>query len=65
MHPRRFARVRPSGQVSRVAKIIVDQKAPVIDCSIHQKALPAGLEGRAPHRRSILRWVNVPLATVA
>jgi hypothetical protein len=34
MHPRRFARVRPSGQVSRVAKIIVDQKTPVIDCSI-------------------------------
>ena len=34
MHPRRFSRVRPSGQVSRVAKIIVDQKAPVVDCGI-------------------------------
>jgi hypothetical protein len=34
MHPRRFARVRPSGQASSAAKIIVDQRAPVIDCSI-------------------------------
>lgn len=34
MHPRRFARVRPSGQVSSVAKIIVDRRVPVIDCSI-------------------------------
>lgn len=33
-HPRRFARVRPSGQVSGVAKIIVSPKAPVIDCTI-------------------------------
>ncbi len=34
MHPRRFARVRPSGQVSSAAKIIVDPRVPVIDCSI-------------------------------
>jgi hypothetical protein len=34
MHPRRFARVRPSGQVSSAAKIIVDRRVPVIDCSI-------------------------------
>jgi hypothetical protein len=34
MHPRRFVRVRPSGQVSSAAKIIVDVKVPVIDCSI-------------------------------
>jgi hypothetical protein len=34
MYPRRFARVRPSGQVSRVAKIIIDPRVPVIDCSV-------------------------------
>jgi hypothetical protein len=34
MYPRRFARVRPSGQVAGVAKIIVDPRAPVIDCSV-------------------------------
>jgi hypothetical protein len=34
MHPRRFARVRPSGQAASVAKIIVDQRAPVIDCGV-------------------------------
>jgi hypothetical protein len=34
MNPRRFARVRPSGQVSRSAKVIVDLKWPAIDCSI-------------------------------
>jgi hypothetical protein len=34
MHPRRFARVRPSGQVSSAARIIVDQRAPVIDCGV-------------------------------
>ena len=31
---RRFVRVRPAGLVSRVAKIIVDPKTPLIDCSI-------------------------------
>jgi hypothetical protein len=31
---RRFVRVRPAGLVSKVAKIIVDQKAPVIDCTV-------------------------------
>lgn len=31
---RRFARVRPSGLVSRAAKIIHDPKAPPIDCTI-------------------------------
>lgn len=31
---RRFLRVRPSGSLSRTAKIIVDPKSPVIDCGI-------------------------------
>jgi hypothetical protein len=34
MHPRRFARVRPSGRISDLAKLIVDPKAPVIDCRV-------------------------------
>ena len=34
MHPRRFARVRPSGRISYMAKLIVDPKAPVIDCRV-------------------------------
>jgi hypothetical protein len=34
MHPRRFARVRPRGLVSDLAKLIVGPKAPVIDCRI-------------------------------
>ena len=31
---RRYARVRPSGLVSRTGKIIIDAKAPVIDCDV-------------------------------
>ena len=34
MHPRRFARVRPSGRVSSAAKIIVDPKAAPVDCTV-------------------------------
>ena len=34
MHPRLCARVRPSGQMSAVAKIIVDPRAPLIDCRV-------------------------------
>ena len=34
MHPRRFARVRPKGMVSDVAKLIVGPKAPVIECRV-------------------------------
>jgi hypothetical protein len=34
IHPRLFARVRPKGQVSAVAKIIVAPQAPAIDCTI-------------------------------
>jgi hypothetical protein len=34
MHPRRFARVRPKGMVSDVAKLIVGPKTPVIDCRV-------------------------------
>jgi hypothetical protein len=34
MYPRLFARVRPSGQMSAVAKIMVDPKAPLIDCRV-------------------------------
>lgn len=31
---RRFARVKPSGSLSRSGKIIVDPKSPVVACSI-------------------------------
>ncbi len=31
---RRFARIRPSGLVSRVATIVVDSKKPVITCNV-------------------------------
>ncbi|MCF2524323.1 PilZ domain-containing protein [Bradyrhizobium sp. G127] len=31
---RRFIRVRPSGNLSRTGKIIVDSKSPVIECGI-------------------------------
>jgi hypothetical protein len=34
MHPRRFARVRPTGRNSDVAKLIFGPKAPVIDCKV-------------------------------
>lgn len=34
IHPRRFARVRPTGQVSKVGKIIVAPRDPIIDCTI-------------------------------
>jgi hypothetical protein len=34
MYPRRFTRVRPKGRNSDVAKLIVDPKAPVIDCRV-------------------------------
>ena len=31
-YPRLFARLRPEGRVSRIAKIFVGPKAPVIEC---------------------------------
>jgi hypothetical protein len=31
---RRFVRVRPSGLISKFGKIIVDAKAPAVDCTI-------------------------------
>jgi hypothetical protein len=34
MHPRRFARVRPTGRNSDVAKLILSPKAPIIDCGV-------------------------------
>ena len=34
MHPRLFARVRPTGRIPSNAKIIIGPKAPVIDCNI-------------------------------
>lgn len=34
MHQRRFARVRPSGKMSSMAKVIVGPRSPIIDCSI-------------------------------
>lgn len=33
-HQRRFTRVRPSGRSSDVAKLILDSKAPVVDCKV-------------------------------
>jgi hypothetical protein len=34
MYPRRFARLKPSGRVSREAKIITGPKTPVITCTL-------------------------------
>jgi hypothetical protein len=34
MYPRRFARIRPTGRTSDVAKLIIGPKAPVIDCRV-------------------------------
>jgi hypothetical protein len=34
MFPRRFARVRPSGRISDVGKLIFGPQAPVIDCRV-------------------------------
>jgi hypothetical protein len=34
MYPRRSARVRPSGGMSSAARIIIDPKAPLVDCRI-------------------------------
>jgi hypothetical protein len=34
MHPRRFARVQPTGRNSNAAKLIVGPKTPVIDCKV-------------------------------
>lgn len=34
MHPRLFTRVRPTGQMSKGAKIIVGPKAPLVDCNV-------------------------------
>ena len=34
MHPRRFARIRPTGRDSNVANLIVGPKEPVIDCRV-------------------------------
>ncbi len=33
-HPRRFSRVRPSGLLSKSAKIILDARSPTLDCSV-------------------------------
>jgi hypothetical protein len=33
-YPRLFARVRPEGRVSKVVKIFLDPKAPVIECTL-------------------------------
>jgi hypothetical protein len=34
MHPRRFARVHPTGRNSHAAKLIVGPKTPAIDCIV-------------------------------
>ena len=33
-HPRRFTRIRPSGLLSRSAKIIIGAKTPTLDCNV-------------------------------
>jgi hypothetical protein len=33
-HPRRFNRIRPSGLLSRTAKIIIDARSPTLDCTV-------------------------------
>lgn len=33
-HPRLYKRIRPSGNMSRAAKIILDPKSPVIHCNV-------------------------------
>lgn len=34
MQDRRFLRIKPSGAVSKAAKIITDLKSPIIECSV-------------------------------
>lgn len=34
VYPRRFARVRPTGRISNLAKLIVGPKYPVVDCRV-------------------------------
>ncbi|MBR0935419.1 PilZ domain-containing protein [Bradyrhizobium jicamae] len=34
MHPRRFARVRPTGCVSSSVKLLLEPKAPMLECRL-------------------------------
>ncbi|WP_407170496.1 PilZ domain-containing protein [Bradyrhizobium sp. ORS 111] len=34
MHPRRFARVRPTGRVPNSVKLVLEPKAPLIECRL-------------------------------
>jgi hypothetical protein len=34
IHPRRFTRIRPNGQMSSAGKVIVAPQVPIIDCTI-------------------------------
>jgi hypothetical protein len=34
VQPRRFVRVRPSGQMAKTAKILTDPRAALIDCTV-------------------------------
>lgn len=34
VQPRRFIRVRPTGQMAKTAKILTDAKAALIDCNV-------------------------------
>lgn len=34
VQPRRFTRVRPTGQMAKTAKILTDPKAALIDCNV-------------------------------
>ncbi len=59
MHPRRFARVRPKGMVSDVAKLIIGPKVPVIECRVIDYS-PGGAclevwgQGKLPGRFELL-----------
>ena len=55
VHPRRFARVRPTGRVSTNAKIIVGPRDPTIDCVLVDfspggACLDVGLKAVLPQR---------------
>jgi hypothetical protein len=34
MHPRRFARVRPTGRVPSSVKLLLEPKAPLVECRL-------------------------------
>lgn len=77
---RRFTRIKPSGNLSKSGKIIVDPKSPVIGCSIvdysaggaclevmPRKALPSRFDLLYAGTRKKCRvvWVNGPRVGVS